>query len=86
MHSICPGLINVNHDPKKSGGIDNESGSSVIVVIAHFSVQEYLESDRIRHQKAANYSLTGESIFGHLLNCSPLGTDYWSAQTAQGNR
>lgn len=30
-----------------------------VVRIAHFSVQEYLESERIQHHKAAIFSLTG---------------------------
>lgn len=47
IHDICPGFINLN--------IADET---LIVQIAHFSVQEYLESDRIRHQKAMIFGLT----------------------------
>ena len=36
------------------------------VRIAHFSVQEYLESERIRHQKAAAFSLTGATAHAEI--------------------
>ena len=47
IHDICPGFIKFNVANKR-----------LIVQIAHFSVQEYLESDRIRHQKAMIFGLT----------------------------
>ncbi|KAL4982216.1 hypothetical protein BDW68DRAFT_195541 [Aspergillus falconensis] len=49
---ICPGLIEVIR-PQNSEG---EPGQSV-VRIAHFSVLEYLVSERIRQQKAAKFNL-----------------------------
>ena len=45
---ICPGLIDISPD-------SDEIGESVR--ITHFSVQEYLKSERIRDQKAAFFSL-----------------------------
>ena len=47
IHDICPGFINLS-----------VADETQIVQIAHFSVQEYLESDRIRHQKAMIFGLT----------------------------
>ena len=60
IHNICPGFIDIN-----PGLMDtyNEMNLFSTVQIAHFSVQEYLESDRIRHQKAAIFGLT--SITAH---------------------
>ncbi len=54
IHDLCPGFININLA---------EDDLSPTVQIAHFSVQEYLESDRIRHQKAAIFSLS--SVTAH---------------------
>ena len=48
IHDICPGFINLNV----------AADQTQTVQIAHFSVQEYLESDRIRHQKAMIFGLT----------------------------
>jgi ankyrin repeat protein len=47
---ICPGLISIAFDSKKR---------SKVVSIAHFSVQEYLESDRLHHPKVAFFSMSG---------------------------
>lgn len=52
IHDICPGFININAAER-----------TLTVQIAHFSVQEYLESDRIRHQKAMIFGLT--SVIAH---------------------
>ena len=46
IHNICPGFINLNIADGRR-----------IVQIAHFSVQEYLESDRIQQQKAMIFGL-----------------------------
>ena len=46
IHDICPGFINLN-----------DADETRVVQIAHFSVQEYLESDRIRNQKAMIFGL-----------------------------
>ena len=46
IHDICPGFVSLN-----------VAGETFIVQIAHFSVQEYLESDRIRQQKAMIFGL-----------------------------
>lgn len=45
-----------------------EGGEDVteIVRIAHFSIQEYLESERIRHQKAAAFSLTNVAAHAEI--------------------
>ena len=57
LHTICPGLIDINLDASQATETDLEVPTPT-VQIAHFSVQEYLESERIRHQKAAIFSLT----------------------------
>jgi hypothetical protein len=43
IHGVCPGFIEVDEQPYEAS----------TVCIAHFSVQEYLESDRIRKYKVA---------------------------------
>ncbi|MCJ1427238.1 hypothetical protein MMC29_005141 [Sticta canariensis] len=57
LHTICPGLIDINRRPFQETETDREN-PRLTVQIAHYSVQEYLESERIRHQKAAVFSLT----------------------------
>ncbi len=47
IHRICPGLISVDQQPL----------GPAFVRIAHFSVQEYLESDRIREHEAAAFGI-----------------------------
>jgi ankyrin repeat domain-containing protein 50 len=54
LHKICPGLIDVDikRDDEtqfESDGDNNIEEMTPTVRIAHFSVQEYLEFDRIRH-------------------------------------
>ena len=47
INEICPGFTSLN-----------VADETEIVQIAHFSVQEYLESDRIKDSKAKNFGLT----------------------------
>ena len=63
FHTICPGLIDINCRTSQATETDRED-STLTVQIEHFSVQEYLESERILHQKAAIFSLT--SFTAHL--------------------
>ena len=50
IKQVCPGLIEVD---------EQADGKPAIIRIAHFSVQEYLESDRIRQHEAASFGVTG---------------------------
>ncbi|RJE23332.1 Ankyrin repeat protein [Aspergillus sclerotialis] len=59
LSEICLGLIIIEEDNRAKGR------ARLTVRIAHFSVQEYLESDRIRQQKAAIYAL--QSKTSHAL-------------------
>ena len=63
VREICLGFIDIGlgADPTDETYYEKELTSTVR--IAHFSVQEYLESDRIRHQKAMKFSLT--SVIEH---------------------
>ncbi|KAK0514475.1 hypothetical protein JMJ35_003092 [Cladonia borealis] len=77
IHDICPGFINLTVADEK-----------LIVQIAHFSVQEYLESDRIKESQAKHFGLTSVKahaeiaqicliyLFEPKLSSSVL---YWSA-------
>lgn len=64
VHTICPGLVNLTYAVREP---DTDDEGEFVVVIAHFSVQEYLESDRVRCQKAAIYGLTGRCILSISL-------------------
>jgi len=58
IHRICPGLIDVgldndpNYDPYRKKGKYTPT-----ISVAHFSVQEYLESGRINNSKAAKFGI-----------------------------
>ena len=54
---ICPGFISIALDSKKRSKTKNDK-SSYIVSIAHYSVQEYLESDRLWKQGVAFFSMS----------------------------
>lgn len=57
IRDICEGFIDIGFDVGST--TENEGAELTETVrIAHFSVQEYLESERIQHQKAAMFSLT----------------------------
>ncbi len=55
---ICPGFISIALDSKNRSKVEDDR-SSYIVSIAHYSVQEYLESDRTWKQEAAFFSMRG---------------------------
>ncbi|KAK1855066.1 ankyrin repeat protein [Colletotrichum chrysophilum] len=56
IEEACPGLVEVYTAPFKM------SDSRTYVRIAHFSVQEYLESDRILHQKTVAQEATAAKL------------------------
>jgi ankyrin repeat domain-containing protein 50 len=62
--AICPGLISMSSredEPSLSlrdvSLISNQDSKAPLIRIAHFSVQEYLESDRIQSQTGAKFAL-----------------------------
>ena len=65
IRDICGGFISINSDVDYTAwwAEVGHEGMTATVRIAHFSAQEYLESERIRHQKAAIFSLV--SVRGH---------------------
>ena len=56
VRRICPGLVEIN---LRTDGVQ-------IVRIKHFSVQEYLTSDRIRRSQAADFALSGPLQHGRI--------------------
>jgi len=71
LREICPGLIDfgVKRDDETqfvSDGYNDIEGMTPTVRIAHFSVQEYLESDRITQQKAASLALQSASAHAEI--------------------
>ena len=54
---ICIGLVDIDLDANNTTMGYGQEKDTPTVRIAHFSVQEYLESERIRNQKAAIFSL-----------------------------
>ena len=63
IREICPDFIDIDLDADYSNENYYEVDSTSTARIAHFSVQEYLKSERIRHQKAAIFSLN--SVTAH---------------------
>lgn len=66
IREICQGLIDIGLDAGQTNEIDHEEYLVPTVRIAHFSVQEYLESERIRDQKAAVFSLSSATVHAEI--------------------
>ena len=68
---ICPRLIDTNAEIDDETQFMTDENIEIkqktrIVRIAHFSVQEYLESDRIKQQKATAFGLNNASAHAHI--------------------
>ena len=63
IRDICVGFIDIGLGTDHTTETYHEEELTPTVRIAHFSVQEYLESERIRHQKAVMFSLA--SVTAH---------------------
>jgi len=63
IRDICVGFIDIGLASDHTTETYREDKLTPTARIAHFSVQEYLESERIRHQKAAIFSLS--SVTAH---------------------
>jgi hypothetical protein len=59
LMEICPGLIDFGVKESNSDSVDEKP--IMTVRIAHFSVQEYLESSRIKKQNVASFALSAPS-------------------------
>ena len=68
--SICPGLVDIDIGTRSKGKKWQEDTFR----IAHFSVQEYLESERIRSQKARIFGLSGAIAHAEIAQISLI---YW---------
>ncbi len=66
IRDICVGLVDIGLSPDERITSNGEKEHEQTVRIAHFSVQEYLESERIRSQKAAMFSLTAVSAHAEI--------------------
>ena len=66
IREICIGFIDIDLSADHTTETYHEEGLTSTVRIAHFSVQEYLESERIRHQKAAIFSLNSVAAHGEI--------------------
>lgn len=68
LRRICPGLIEIDSsshtDQKSKIEVNTSTMTTDVVRIAHFSVQEYLLSDRIIRSRAVNFALSGPSQHG----------------------
>ena len=60
IQEICIGFIDIGPGADYTTELYHEEELTLTVRIAHFSVQEYLKSERIRHRKAAAFSLTSD--------------------------
>ena len=63
IRNICLGLVDIGISVDYSSETDYDKNVSPTVRIAHFSIEEYLVSERIHHQKAAIFSLS--SVTAH---------------------
>lgn len=71
IRDICGAFINIGLDVDHTIESINKEGAEEIkltptVRIAHFSIQEYLESERIRQQKAAKFSLASATAHAEI--------------------
>ena len=66
IREICIGFIDIGLSADYTTETYHEEELTSIVRIAHFSVQEYLESERIQHQKAAIFRLTSFTAHGEI--------------------
>ncbi len=58
FYEICPGFIEISLSADNTTETNDDRVLTSTVRIAHFSVQEYLESKRIRDSRAVNFALT----------------------------
>ncbi|ERF74783.1 hypothetical protein EPUS_03167 [Endocarpon pusillum Z07020] len=68
---LCPGLIDVGAKVNNETHVDSDGSKEIERIvptlrIAHFSVQEYLESDRIREQQADAFALESASAHAEI--------------------
>ena len=68
---LCPGLIDVGAKVNDETRVDSDGSKEIERIvptlrIAHFSVQEYLESDRIREQQADAFALESASAHAEI--------------------
>lgn len=63
IRDICLDFVDSGLDTDPTSTAYDDRNLTPTARIAHFSVQEYLESERIQHQKAAIFSLT--SVTAH---------------------
>lgn len=74
LSRMCPGFIELNTEPrpgKKIGQLTvkpskHRSPTVKIVRLAHFSIQEYVESGRIRQHSAAAFSMHSAEVHAQL--------------------
>ena len=66
IRDICLGFVDIGLSADHSTETYYKGDSTPTVRIAHFSVQEYLESERIRHQKAAIFSLNSATAHADI--------------------
>jgi hypothetical protein len=65
IHGICPGLVEMGLNSITSRRILGK-GHDPTLRIAHFSVQEYLESERIQHQEAVIFGLSSANAHAEI--------------------
>ena len=73
-HEICLSLADFDNAVKTRPTIYGRVERTQTVRIAHFSVQEYLVSERIKRQKAAIFSLSGATAHAEIAQICLI---YW---------
>ena len=67
IHEICLGLVDIGLTTDDETTAYSQDTQIEIVGIAHFSVQDHLESERIPHQKAAIFSVTAHAEIAEIF-------------------
>ena len=60
---ICPGLVDIHSESSEA---DDDENELIYFEIAHFSVQEYLESDRLKTQGVIQFAMDWEEAHAEI--------------------
>lgn len=66
IHEICLGLVDIRLTTDDETTANSQDTQIETAGIAHFSVQDHLESERIPNQKAAIFSLTAVTAHAEM--------------------
>ena len=74
IREICIGFVDIGLGANHTTKTYHEEKLTSTIQIVHFSVQEYLKSERIQYQKAAIFSLISVTAYGEIAQ---ICLTYW---------